>query len=84
LVVVLAAITRAGRPLGLRDDQVIPLRAPTLLVNIPTQKFRHILSALVFAAQSPYPGRQIFLITAQAVPIQPERQIPLVLKLFGI
>jgi hypothetical protein len=29
--------------------------------------------ALVFAAQSPYPGRQNFLIVAQATSKQPER-----------
>jgi hypothetical protein len=31
---------------------------------IPAQNLRHILSALVFSAKSPYPGRQNFDITA--------------------
>jgi hypothetical protein len=32
--------------------------ARSFALLIPTQNLRHILSALVFAAQSPYPGHQ--------------------------
>jgi hypothetical protein len=32
--------------------------AQTFGLNIPTPHSTHILSALVFASQSPYPGRQ--------------------------
>jgi hypothetical protein len=42
----------ASRRLGLHNGSVITLRF------IPTPLFRHSLSALVFATQSPYPGRQ--------------------------
>jgi hypothetical protein len=47
--------------------------AKSIASLIPMQNLRHSLSALVFATQNPYPGRQNFLIIAQAVPIQQER-----------
>jgi hypothetical protein len=45
--------------------------------SIPTANLHHIFAALVAflwndASQSPYPGRQTFLIAAQAASIQPD------------
>jgi hypothetical protein len=70
-------VPRVGRATGASYSGK-PLRglcAPTSLANIPTSHSTHSLPALVFAAQSPYSGCQTFLITAQAVPIQPKRYV---------